>query len=284
MRLGATIHRYCGLRINDPESYIAECRKMGFRAATCPDHLLGNSTEIRKIREAFQQADIVIAEIGGWSNCLDLRDEVRREAIKTTSEALAVADEVDAVCCINLPGSFATDMMYGPHPDNFSDEAFDAVVQWVQHVLRNVRPKRTRLAIETTPWTPIDSAQSYQRLLQAVNDEALAVHLDPVNLITDAHRYYRTTEVLDECFDLFGPKIIACHAKDILQGDPKTVNLTEVPPGEGVLDYNTFLKRARQLSSDLPIVIEHLDTELQYANAAAHLQRIDNLSTSANNE
>ena len=168
--------------------------------------------------------------------------------------------------------------------DDFSDEAFDAVVQWVQTVLRNVRPKRTRLTIETTPWTPIDSAQSYQRLLQAVNDEALAVHLDPVNLITDAHRYYRTTELLNECFDLFGPKIIACHAKDILQGDPKTVNLTEVAPGEGVLDYNTFLKRARQLSSDLPIVIEHLDTELQYANAAAHLQRKDNLSTSENNQ
>src|SRR5262245_24867885 len=105
MRLGATLHRYCNLRIDDPDSYIAECKRMGFRAATCPDHHLGGSDDLRAIREAFATADITIAEIGGWANCLDPRTEARRQAIASTTEALVVADEIGAVCCINVAGS-----------------------------------------------------------------------------------------------------------------------------------------------------------------------------------
>ena len=274
MRIGATIHRYCGLRIDDPDTYIAECRRQGFRAATCPDHLLGDSGTIRRIRTEFEKADIVIAEIGGWANCLDPREDQRRQALKTTCEALAVADEIGAVCCITLAGSYCTEKAYGTHPHNFTGEAFDAVVQWVQQVLKDVSPRRTRLTIETTPWTTIDSMQAYGQLLEAVDDAALAIHLDPANLLLDARTYYHTTALINDCFDTFGPRIVSCHAKDILQGDPKTVNLTEVPPGEGILDYRTFIARAQRLSPDLPIIIEHLDTQQQYEQAAAYIRGI----------
>jgi sugar phosphate isomerase/epimerase len=274
MRLGATIHRYCGVRITDPESHLAECRKHGFRAATCPDHKLGDSNQIRAIREAFAAEDVVIAEIGGWANCLDPRPAERQQAITTVAEALAVADDVGAVCCINIAGSFDRNSMYAPHPDNFGADAFDAVVQWVRRVLRETRPRRTRLVIEAMPWTPIHSPAAYHRLLTAVDDPGLAVHLDPVNFVTDASTYFRTGEMLDHCFRLFGTRIVACHAKDILQGDAKTVQLSEVPPGQGIFDYEQFLRRADQLSPDLPVVIEHLDTEQEYADAAAHLRAV----------
>ena len=274
MRLGATIHRYCGVRITNPDAYLAECRKYGFRAATCPDHNLGDGAQIREIRETFATEDVVIAEIGGWSNCLDPRTDERRNAVDTVSQALAVADEVGAVCCINLAGSFNSELMYAPHPDNFTADAFDAVVQWVKHVLREVKPQRTRLAIEAAPWTTIDSPEMYDRLLRAVDNAALAVHLDPFNFVTNARTYFRTGELVDRCFDLFGSQIVACHAKDLSQGDPKTVQIFEVPPGQGGFDYQRFLSRAEQLSPDLPIVIEHLDSEPEYADAAATIRAV----------
>lgn len=272
MRVGATMHRYCGLRIDDPDAYIAECRRMGFRAATCPDHRLGSTDDLRAIRQAFAAADITIAEVGGWANCLDPRPEARREALATTAEALAVADELGAVCCITVAGSLDPKIAYGIHPHNFAEQTFEAVVDWVRQVLGEAMPRRTKLTIETTPWTPIDSADTYARLLHAVDNDALAVHLDPVNLVTDARTYFATTQLLNDCFDRFGSRIVACHAKDIRQRDPKTVQLEEAPPGQGVLDYRTFLRRARQISPDLPIIIEHLNTEAEYAAAAQHIR------------
>lgn len=274
MRLGATLHRYCGIRLNDPEAYIAECLKQGFRAAQAPDHRLGSGDDLGRIREACKKSDILIAEIGGWSNAIDPRPAERRTAIATTCEALAVADELGALCCINVAGSLNTEKSYAPHPGNFSEVAFDAVVQWVTAVLREVRPRRARLAIESSPWTPIDSPAAYARLLAAVDDPRFAVHLDPVNFILDARTYYATAAMLNDVFDQFGPRIIACHAKDIIQGDPKTVQLSETLPGEGVLDYRTFLKRAEAVSPDMPLIIEHLSTEIEYRQAATHLRTI----------
>ncbi len=275
MKLGATIQHYCGLRIDDPDAYIAECNRMGLRAAASPDHHLGGIDDLRRIKRAFASADIVISEIGGWSNCLDPRPAERKQAMATIAEALATADELGAVCCITLAGSLNEELAYGIDPQNFSDATFTAVADWIRQVLNEVRPKRTKLVIETTPWTPIDSIDQYERLLQAVDNDALAVHLDPVNFVTDARTYFDTGQLLNECFDRFGSRIVSCHAKDIRQLDPKTVQLEEVPPGEGVLDYRTFLRRARQLSTELPIVIEHLDTQQQYASAVEFLQKVE---------
>ena len=274
LRLGATIHRFCGLRIDDPSAYLSVCRKFGFRAATCPDHQLGDLAQLRAIRKDFSLADIVIAEIGGWANCLDPRTEERQQAIATVAEALAVADELDATCCINIAGSYNTKSMYAPHPDNFSDDAFDAVVQWIQQVLLEVRPRRAKLTIEAMPWTPICTPAKYQKLCEAVDHTAFAVHLDPFNFVTDAEVYFRTGALIDHCFDLFGDRIVACHAKDIWQLDPKTVQLTEVPPGKGIFDYRQFVRRAHQLSPEMPMVLEHLDTELEYQQATEFVRTV----------
>ena len=274
MRLGATLHKYSGIRLNDPDAYVAECRKHGFRAAQAPDHRLGSRDDLARIRNACEKADIVIAEIGGWSNAIDPRPEERRKAIALTCEALAVADELGALCCINIAGSFNIEKSYAPHPENFTDAACEAVVEWVTTVLRQVRPRRTKLTIESSPWTPIDSPAAYARLLAAVDDPRLAVHVDPVNFILDARTYYATTAMLNEVFDQFGDRIIACHAKDIIQGDPKTVQLSEALPGQGVLDYRTFLRRAEAISPEMPLIIEHLSTEEEYCQAANHIRAI----------
>lgn len=272
MRLGATLHKYCGIRLSDPDAYVAECRKHGFRAAQAPDHRLGASDDLCRIRKACDQADVVIAEIGGWSNPLDPRPDERRNAINLTCEALAVADELGALCCINIAGSFDAAKSYAPHPDNFTEMGFDAVVQWVTAVLKEVRPRRTKLTIESSPWTPIDSPNAYARLLQAVDDPALAVHIDPVNFVLDAHTYFSTADLLNDVFDRFGPRIIACHAKDIIQGDPKTIQMTETLPGQGVMDYPTFLKCAHAVSPEMPLIIEHLSSEEEYTQAATYIR------------
>ena len=73
----------------------------------------------------------------------------------------------------------------GHHPDNFGEKAFEAVVEWVRQVLDEVKPRRTRLTLEMSPWTLLDGPEVYLRILQAVDRPGLAVHLDPANAIRD---------------------------------------------------------------------------------------------------
>ena len=141
MRLGATIADYGDFA--DPEAYLAECLKRGYRCAPCPDVCISETEKIRTIQEKFARADVVVAEFDAWVNPLDLRPEKRRQNRKTIAETLAVADEVGAVCCATVVGAFSTDDEVGhvsPHPDNFSPGAFDAVVEWVRQMLAEVNP------------------------------------------------------------------------------------------------------------------------------------------------
>lgn len=275
MRLGATIADY--LQSDDPEAHVAECRRRGYRAAPCPAVSLAESDKIRTIKQAFADADIVIAEVAAWVNPLDPDPEKRRQNLKTIAETLALADELGAVCCATVAGSLngdgGWDSHVGHHPDNFTATAFDAVVEWVGQVLEEVKPRRTRLTLEMSPWTILDGPEVYLNILEAVNHPGLGVHLDPANAVRDARLYYSTTELLNRCFDLLGAWVRSCHAKDVHYAlDARTVAIMEVPPGKGNLDYRTYLKRIDQLSPDVPLILEHLASEQEYEEAAGFIR------------
>ena len=87
----------------------------------------------------------------------------------------------------------------------------------------------------------------------------------------------RTTELLNRCFDILGPWIRSCHAKDIhFALDARTVAIEEVLPGRGVLDYRTYVSRIERLSPDIPLIIEHLATEPEYKEVGDFIRGIAN--------
>ncbi len=275
MRLGADFSHYN----LEPEALATKYREWGYRAATCPSIGIAETDRIRALREAFARADVVIGEVAAWVNPLDPRPHERARNLAAITEALAVADELGAVCCPTVAGSFDTANALAPHvaphPDNFTELAFEAVVAWVRGVLDDVKPRRARLTLEMSPWTILDGPEIYLRLLKAIDRPGLAVHLDPANAIRDAHLYFSTPALIDRCFDLLGPWIVSCHAKDILQDPyPATVCLREVIPGQGILDYRTLLRRIEQASPEMPLIIEHLATEQEYAQAAGFIRGV----------
>jgi len=192
---------------------------------------LDQPERIRALREAFARHDVVLAEIGAWNNMLD-PDPARRAASgETNAQALALADELGVLCCVNIAGSFHPSRWDSPHPDNLSEEAFELTVQNVQQIIDAVKPKRTFYSLETMPWVIPDSADIYLRLSEAIDRPMFGVHLDPVNLINCPARYYDNAELLHECFSKLGPWIVSCHGKDIIMRDQLTVHLDEVRPG-----------------------------------------------------
>ena len=277
MRLGATIADY--IDSSDPHVHVVECRKRGYRAAPSPDISIEQSDAIRDVKRAFAEADIVIAEVPAWVNALHPDAKKRQANWNVIAETLALADELEAVCCPTVVGSYndsnASDSHAGHHPRNFTREAFDDTVQWVRQVLKQVNPVRSKLTLEICPWTLLDGPEIYLEIIHAVDHPGLAVHLDPANLVNNPRTYYGTTEMINRCFDLLGPRILSCHVKDVHYTlDARTVGIEEVVPGRGILDYATFLTRINGLSTEIPLIIEHLANQQEFDEAAGYIRNV----------
>jgi sugar phosphate isomerase/epimerase len=269
MRLGAPVF----VEELTPARWVAALRQKGYRAAYCPVKENADGETIRAYEQAAQEADIVIAEVGAWSNPISPDDDERHRAITLCQQRLALADEIGARCCVNIAGARG-ERWDGPHPDNLSQDTFDLIVETTRTIIDAVGPTRTYFTLEAMPWIYPDSPDSYVRLIKAIDRERFAVHLDPVNIVSSPQRYFDTAGLLRECFEKLGRYIKSCHAKDIILSDRLTVHLDETRPGLGGLDYVTFLRELDKLAVDTPLMLEHLSSEKEYDLAAEHVRTV----------
>ena len=264
IRLGGPVF----LKSEDPGELAREHRRLGYTAAYCPN---GNPSDIKK---AFAAENVVIAEVGAWRNMLDPDPAKRRDNLRYVAERLQLAEAVAARCCVDIAGSFNPDLWYSPNPKNLSKEFFDATVENVRKLIDEVKPKNTKFSIEMMPWSLPDGPDSYVKLIHAVDRQSFGVHLDVCNIINTPDRYYRNSEVIQECFEKLRPWILSCHAKDLAwetKGE-YNVHFQETIPGRGQINYATYLKELTTV--DAPLMLEHLKSAEDYAEARAYIHRV----------
>ena len=267
LRLGGPVFE----KTEDPEALALAHRKLGYRAAYCPNVALNDSGRIRALSDAFAKQDVVIAEVGRWLNLLDTDPEKRRKNLQTVTDGLALAEAVGARCCVDIAGSYSETSWFGPHPDNLSPKCFDAIVENARKIIDAVKPRRARFCYEMMGWALPDSPDSCARVVKAVDRPAFGVHLDICNLINSPEKFYRNTALLNECFDKLGRWIVSCHAKDLAWDVEMNVHFREVVPGKGSLDYATYLRRLARLPQGPPLMIEHLASADDYTAAREHI-------------
>jgi sugar phosphate isomerase/epimerase len=263
IRLGAPVF----LKSDDPGELAAAHLKLGYRAAYCPRVKISETERLKAIREAFARADVVIAEVGRWVNMLDADPAKRKANLETVTEGLAIAEAVDARCCVDIAGSYSQTEWYGPHPDNLSRKFFDAAVENARKIIDAVKPQRAKFSYEVMGWAIPEGPESYIRLIEAIDRPAFAVHLDPCNAINSPMRFFQNTQLLNECYDKLGKWIVSAHAKDLKWIVEMNVHFKEVIPGTGALDYPTWLKRHAALPGEVPLMIEHLANAAEYDQA-----------------
>jgi sugar phosphate isomerase/epimerase len=256
----------------DPVSWIEALKQNGYKAAYCPIELDTPDDVVAEYMRLAEQNGIVISEVGAWSNPISAVQEMRGTAISYCIERLELADRLGARCCCNTAGSRRAELR-GTHPENFSAETFEMVVESVRTILDAVKPTRTYFALEMMPWIIPDSPDSYLDLIKAIDRERFAVHIDPVNIITSPRKYYYNADLLRECFSKLGPYIKSCHAKDITIASKHTVHLDVTIPGKGNLDYGVYLKEIAKLDRDMPLMMEYLNSPEEYRQAAAYIRK-----------
>ncbi len=256
-----------------PEAWVKALAAKQYRAAYCPLTPAASAAERTEYRTAAAEADVVIAEVGAWSNPLSPDPKEADAALRKIVESIRLADDVGARCCVNIAGSRGA-KWDGPDPSDLTDETFDAIVRLVRRLLAESGPEYTSYALEPMPWMYPDTAESYDRILRAVDHPRFAVHYDPVNLVSSPRKYYSTGTEIRDFVSLLGDRIISVHAKDIILRDRLTTHLDECIPGEGGLDYEVLLRELDRLDPALPIMTEHLKTEHDYDCAAKHIRAV----------
>jgi sugar phosphate isomerase/epimerase len=270
IRLGGPIFREYK---NDPAEWAKLHKEWGYSAAYCPVDADAPEELIKAFEAEAKKNDLIIAEVGAWSNPISVNEKQRNEAIQFCIQQLDLADKIGANCCVNIAGSKNPEKWDAPHRDNLTQDTFDLIVEVTQQIIDSVKPTRTYFTLETMPYVFPNSVESYEELIRKINREKFAVHFDPVNLINSPERYYNNKALIKDAFKKLGKYMKSCHGKDTIIQNELTVHINETRPGLGNLDYSTYLTELSKLDN-VPLMLEHMEEPEEYKVACNFIKKI----------
>lgn len=268
MKLGIS----SSLSHTSPEDWAAKHVALGLKCVNFPVTYEAGRDVYMAYKTAADKAGLVIAEVGVWRNTLAADPAERDKWIQYAINQLKMADEIGALCCVNVAGTPHGPRWDGGYRQNFSKETWNDIVKMVQDIIDTAKPKSTKYSIESMPWMIPSSPAEYAKLINDINRSEFGAHLDVVNMITSPERYFFNDKFLEECFSTLKGQIHSCHLKDILLKQEYTFQLQECACGEGTLNIELFADLATKENPDMPMIIEHLNTDEEYINSVKYVQ------------
>ena len=215
--------------------------------------------------EAARDYGLVIGEIGMWQNLMTDDDELRQQRVEQVRRLLQKADLMGCHCVVTLVGTKdSSDAAIAPHPYMYTDACRAEFRELVLRILDGLALQTTRYVIE--PWhnTFFYQPEAIRTFIDSVDHPALGLHLDQMNMVSQAS-YYNTTALINQTFGLLTDFVASVHLKDInCDYRHMFLKLDEVLIGDGVMDYDTYLRCIAQLPEDTPCFCEHLAEEADY--------------------
>lgn len=269
MRIGGSVLEH----YNSPDEWIGFVKDLRYSAVLAPFDYKATSEEKKAYIECAKENNVVIAEVGAWKNPLSIDEAEKKSAIEYCINQLALADEINANCCVNIIGARG-EKWDGFYRDNYSQDVYDFAVDSIRNIIDAVKPKHTFYTIEPMPWMVPDSPDSYLKLINDVDRPSFAVHMDCTNMINSPKRYLFSNEFISECFAKLGPYIKSVHIKDVIMRDKLPCCIEEVVPGAGGIDFAHVLRLCESLGKDSTAFIEHLTTYDEYKLGIRFIRRI----------
>jgi sugar phosphate isomerase/epimerase len=193
----------------------------------------------------------------------------RRKINRQVAELVEAGERVGVSFIVTHTGSCA-ESPTSPHRDNWTKETWDASVKALKQIIRDTSGSKVNLAVEALNPCNINNPRAHVRFREDVGDSRIKVTLDPTNMLNTTV-YYRTTELINECFDLLGEDIMYAHAKDVLWLPDMLPAFKWVVPGTGTMDYETYLTRLSRLNYPRPLLLEFL-SEDKYPQAKKFIE------------
>ena len=267
MRLGTS----SPLRHDTPKEWADNQVKLGCSAVVFPVQSNESEKKIIAYKEAADKAGLTIAEVGIWRNALSPDPDERRVNMDYCVEQLRLADFLNARCAVNVAGAFGL-RWDGGYKNNFTKEAFEKTVSMVREIIDRADVKNTFFTLEPMPWMIPTGPKEYMKLIEAVDRDRFAVHMDIINMINSAERYFYADEFIDECIGILGDRIRSCHIKDVHLNESYTMQLEECGPGDGEFPLKHYVTKINEIDPDMPVILEHLNTDEEYIRYMNYLK------------
>ncbi|MBO4783102.1 MAG: TIM barrel protein [Lachnospiraceae bacterium] len=259
MRLGTS----SPLKHTSPQEWAKNQIALGCRTVVFPVQSNEPEEKIMAYKQAADEAGLTIAEVGIWRNPFTDTDYC--------VEQLKLADRINARCAVNVAGSFGP-VWDGGYKENFTEEAWDKTVRTIQEIIDRADVKNTYFTIEPMPWMVPTGPKEYLKLIEAVDRERFSVHMDIINMINSAKRYFNPVKFIDKCFDMLGDRIRSCHIKDVHLDTRYTFRLEECGPGDGEFPLRYYAERINGADPDMPVILEHLSSDEDYLKYMGYLK------------
>lgn len=252
-----------------PQEWEKLLKASRFRAVTAPFDCHTDKETIKEYCDIAKRCGAVIAEIGVWKNLLDPDAEAAQRNLDYAKGQLALAEEWNIPCCVNIAGTPSSIGWDAADKSNFTPEVYEKTVALIREIIDFVRPARAFYCIEPMPWMVPDGPDEYLQLIRDVDREQFAAHMDFVNMISCPRRALAPEAFIEECFQKLAPYIKSTHLKDTRMDPVRlTAVMEECSPGEGTLDFAEVLRiMDKYLPADAPVLLEHMSTFEEYARA-----------------
>lgn len=249
------------------EEWLALLKATRFAAITCPVDSNTDASLAQEVVAATKEAGVLIAEAGIWQNVLSPDQKTRDGAMDFAKRQLAFADAHGIPCVVNIAGARGS-RWDGAYRDNYSAATYELIIDSVREIIDSVQPATACYTLEPMPWMLPDGPDEYLQLMQDINREHFAVHLDCANMLNSPRRFLFANEFVEECLVKLGPFTKSTHLKDSLMQEELTTLIHEAQPGKGQLDLAAMLGSLhRHLSADAPVLLEHMGNAEDYARA-----------------
>ena len=269
MRLGTS----SPLAHSSVEEWAKNQAALGCRSLVFPLSANDPEEKIDEYVKAARENDLLIAEVGIWRNALSLDPEDRKAQRDYCVAQLKLADRIGARCAVNVAGAIGP-RWDGQYKENFTPETRKEIVKMVQEIIDRAEVSNTYFTLEPMPWMIPTGPEDYVRLLEEVNRDRFAVHMDIINMTNSLERYYQAESFIDRCVELLGDKIRSCHIKDIHLKEEYTFQLEECAPGKGEYPLRYYVEKMNSIDPQMPIILEHLTDDREYVHYMNYLKEV----------
>lgn len=202
------------------------------------------------VKGILQKRDIQVGILSCYINMIH-PDKIVREAALTKFESyVRHARYFGATMVATETGNVLSETRYTKK--NFTDEAFEEMVQVIQRLVKVGEQHQMLIGIEPGLNHPLYSLKRVEQLLQRIDSEYLGIILDPTNLIT-SETYHRQVNLVEQAFERFGEKIVAFHLKDYHIQNNKII---PVNLGTGMIDYPAICRLIAKKKPGMFVVLE----------------------------
>jgi sugar phosphate isomerase/epimerase len=260
-------------RKGNPADLVKGIRDAGYTAAEAFHSGWKKMTdsETRELKAALKEHDLWFYNIHIWDNIIHPDPVLRRKCHDEYLRIIECAEQAGVGFILVHTGSRGNGKPSAAHPQNWTEETWKMSVDALKKVIADTSGSKVNLAVEAINSNNFNNPPAHVRLRKDVGDDRLKYTLDPTNMMY-AGNVFRSTELINSCFELMGEDIMYAHAKDV-KFSGMLPGLSWAIPGEGEMDYEVYLTHLSRLKYTRPLMLEFLRGEDQYKQAKEFVEK-----------